>query len=371
MSVQRYNIGDKIKATQAHHAGLWLDKYLRKQTPRNRDGETGEEERRTLVDEVAAIPTPSLYNDFFQRWQAALTSAHVKTQSARLLDCRLAIGLGAESVIETGITLHRTYGVPYIPGSALKGLAAHYARCRLDDVWHPQGDAYKILFGYAEKTEAAAGYVTFYDALYIPAGIPDDTASPLKPDVLTIHHQAYYNQPDSNAAPADWDSPTIVPWLSATGTYLIAIGGVSGAETWVDAAFTILNMALVEMGVGAKTSSGYGRMVMDAVTLPAEMQHLIRTPEITAGESYEAAKRRLLAETPSPGRERGIVIKLAKAHYGYIRRRNGAELFVHQSQFRQTGNQLQINQIVEYSVGPGQNKGQSQANDVIVLREAD
>ena len=84
MSVQRYNIGDKIKATQAHHAGLWLDKYLRKQTPRNRDGETGEEERRTLVDEVAAIPTPSLYNDFFQRWQAAMMRATGRPASCRI-----------------------------------------------------------------------------------------------------------------------------------------------------------------------------------------------------------------------------------------------------------------------------------------------
>lgn len=365
MSVQRWNIGGKIKATQAHHAGLWLDKYLSKQPLR--DSEGSKKEIGALVDEVAAITPPSLYNDFFQRWQAALASAHVKTQSARLLGCRLAIGLGAESVIETGITLHRTYGVPYIPGSALKGLAAHYARCRLDGAWQPNGEAYKILFGYAETTEAAAGYVTFYDALYIP----DDTASPLKPDVLTVHHQDYYNKPNSNAAPADWDSPTIVPWLSATGSYLIAIGGVSGAETWVDAAFKILNMALVEMGVGAKTSSGYGRMVMDAVALPTEMERLIRTPQITAGESYEAASQRLLTEKPPAGRERGTVIKLTEGRHGRIQRRTGGDLFVHQNQFRQAGSRLQIKQIVEYTVGPGQKNGQSQANDVVILCEPD
>ena len=39
-----------------------------------------------------------------------------------------------ESTIETGITLHHTYGVPYLSGSALKGLVAHFVRN------HVQGD---------------------------------------------------------------------------------------------------------------------------------------------------------------------------------------------------------------------------------------
>lgn len=35
---------------------------------------------------------------------------------------RLAIGLGHEHPLENGITLHRIYGIPYLPGSAIKGL---------------------------------------------------------------------------------------------------------------------------------------------------------------------------------------------------------------------------------------------------------
>ena len=38
---------------------------------------------------------------------------------------RLIVGLGDESVYETSIRLHRNYGVPYIPGSALKGITKH------------------------------------------------------------------------------------------------------------------------------------------------------------------------------------------------------------------------------------------------------
>ena len=32
---------------------------------------------------------------------------------------RLIVGLGGDNVLETGITLHHTYGVPIIPGSAM------------------------------------------------------------------------------------------------------------------------------------------------------------------------------------------------------------------------------------------------------------
>ena len=35
---------------------------------------------------------------------------------------RLICGLGSGSVLETSITLHKTWGVPYIPGSSFKGI---------------------------------------------------------------------------------------------------------------------------------------------------------------------------------------------------------------------------------------------------------
>ncbi len=67
-----------------------------------------------------------LYNRHFQRlialWKATDAKAfELETRS------RLVVGLGDESVYETSIRLHRNYGVPYIPGSALKGVAKHYA----------------------------------------------------------------------------------------------------------------------------------------------------------------------------------------------------------------------------------------------------
>lgn len=75
---------------------------------------------------VTTSSVGSLYKDAFARWRTALgTVPNVATCEMAVTD-RLIVGLGAESVLETGITLNKVYGVPVIPGSALKGLTRHY-----------------------------------------------------------------------------------------------------------------------------------------------------------------------------------------------------------------------------------------------------
>jgi CRISPR-associated protein Cmr6 len=235
------------------HAGLWLDRF---QASQLLSGESVQGDRQPpsaqLVEEVAAIGPSESYEKFFRRWQAALAEIGAVTRSARVLG-RLSVGLGAEGVLETAITLHRTYGVPYIPGSALKGLAASYAHRRLSkDAWGKGTPAHNTLFGDTDS----AGYVTFFDALYAPGTGHEN--KPLWPDVITVHHPDYYQ---GNQPPADWDSPTPVPFLSATGDYLLAL---AGDPRWVTTAYKILALALREEGVGAKTSSGYGRMTIES-----------------------------------------------------------------------------------------------------------
>lgn len=239
-----------ISRTSTTHPGLWMDKYLK-------DHEPGSKQE--LVQHVATLAVPNEYDNFYTRWTDALAQrTDVKTKTATVLG-RLSVGLGGEAVLETAITLHRTYGVPYIPGSALKGLAANYARNKLtEEDWRDTSDAYKTMFGDTK----AAGYVTFFDALYVPGS--GSQHKPLWPDVITVHHPNYYQ---GNEPPADWDSPTPVSFMSATGKYLLAIGG---PEQWVTKAFEILTWALAEEGIGAKTSSGYGRIKIDGMGTVAE-----------------------------------------------------------------------------------------------------
>jgi CRISPR-associated protein Cmr6 len=244
-------------ATLSPNAGLWLDKFIISpdgdtKVPNLKRGRKEITAKARLVEEVATIPVPKEYDQFYDRWVKGLEKLRAIKQPASLQG-RMAVGLGDESALETSVTLHRTYGVPYIPGSALKGLAASFARNRLGNKhWDKGGYAYKVVFGATEE----AGYISFHDALYVPGS---GNKRPLRADVITVHHPDYY-QNNKDAAPADWDDPNPVPFLSATGDYLVAISAAPDCQVWLSQTWRILRLALKDEGIGAKTSSGYGRM---------------------------------------------------------------------------------------------------------------
>lgn len=219
-----------------------------------------------------------LYQKAYLRWRRDLEAFPYAMCQAEMGTCgRLIVGLGTPSALETGISLHHTYGVPYLPGTALKGLAAHYC----DQVWgwgedgdvrfrkHRErspddpargkelapGDAYAVLFGTTED----AGHITFHDAWYIPRSVKS-----LVRDVMTPHHMAYYGE-KNGAAPTDFDEPNPVSFLSVNGSFLLAVScDLEPKETagrqWAELALTLLSQALEEWGIGGKTSSGYGRL---------------------------------------------------------------------------------------------------------------
>ncbi len=302
-----------VDKTDTTNAGLWLDKFIRDQK------EDDQEDRRDLVRQVAEIAVPSQYRHWFERWKRTLLDAGAQLRKAEVMG-RMVLGLGDESVLETSVTLHHTYGVPYIPGSALKGVAACFARQHLGDEWAPGAEAYKIVFGDTE----AAGCVTFFDAFPVPSGGRDDPF--LHPDVMTVHHPSYYRGQD--APPADWDSPTPIPFLSAIGTYLVAL---AGPPAWVDAAFEILEHALPHLGVGAKTSSGYGRLRLE--------------PRPKTGEGQDKADHLIgeiqgLKSARVPGSIRGYADQLRALDVSPAQKRRVAEAIV--AKVRETGRESQF-----------------------------
>jgi CRISPR-associated protein Cmr6 len=346
MTTYRRDALKRVTLQQDTHAGLWLDKYLE-------SDETGAKDQ--LVHEVTKAGTPAAYNDFYKRWKQTLVELckEANCREAEVIG-RMAVNLGSEAVLETSIALHRTYGVPYISGSALKGLASHYVlHYQNKEEWGRDSEAFKTLFG----DTTSAGYVTFYDALYVPG-----TGKGLAPDVITVHHPEYYQgaKPDylhgKEAPPADWDSPIPIPFITATGRFMIAL---SGPAEWVKAAFEILELALEREGIGAKTSSGYGRMRFangGASTQPA-------------GESYASRKKTLFQEEPPVGLVRGTVMDVRESRYGMINpARGGKPVRIHVNQVTKGGKALRDGQIVEYRLGKFD--GKDQAEDVTILLDS-
>ncbi|WPP40538.1 type III-B CRISPR module RAMP protein Cmr6 [Paenibacillus hunanensis] len=181
----------------------------------------------------------------------------------------LVIGNGTASVLETYLSLHPTYGVPYLPGSALKGLAVRaanqLAELHTRNKLAKKGIEHTTLFG----TQETAGFIQFHDALVTP----QTAANAIQLDVLTPHHQGY-NQISvkeekkemSYAAPRDDDPPVPVPFLHAQGTYRVVLsceGEAAVAKDWLALAASIVQFTLVHEGIGGKTNAGYGRMVVN------------------------------------------------------------------------------------------------------------
>jgi len=59
--------------------------------------------------------------------------------------------------------------------------------------------------------------------------------------------------------------------------FLVAL---DGPDEWVEAAFQILGLALAEEGIGAKTNSGYGRMVLEGAPTSAKAASVQTDPEL-------------------------------------------------------------------------------------------
>lgn len=308
------------------HPGLWYDKYLSKQA------------NETLtpyvehIRQTAEIREPQPYQEFFNRWKAEMKKLNVELREAAVTG-RLSTGLGGASVIENGMTFHRTYGVPIIPGSSLKGTARAYAAANLAREWQENGKAFRTLFGgqvlrSGEKPEekARVGIVVFYDALPVPGTFS------IHNEVMTVHHPEYYQT--GKQPPADWDSPTPIPFASISGRFLIALGGAF--PIWVNSAFNILELALEHYGVGGKTSSGFGRLSFS-------------DGQARAGELEASA---LGMPTIPDDYERGTV-KYWKAYRGFghiTPYGGGADIFVHHSDLPEGVTSLDAGQTVYYRV---------------------
>ena len=273
----------------AANAGLELDRYLAEAV----GGES--KARGNLIARVCAAPPPDIYRAAYERWTAMLDGwlPEIARGEYAVAD-RLIIGLGAASVRETGLTLQHVYGVPVIPGSALKGLARRYARLALDA--DPADAAVADLARQQLETLVgspdSAAFLSFFDAWYVPGSAPDDR--PLQPDVITVHHPQYYgSRGGTGYGPWDFDDPTPIPFVREAGNYLVAVRGPDAG--WAAFGLATLEYALAEWGIGAKTSSGYGRLrkidqaAGAAAKLAAEM-----AADITALSEPSAADLRAL-----------------------------------------------------------------------------
>jgi len=291
--------GARMRTSQAEdeptplpaHVGLWLDRmlsqsFLQKEEKRDQEWTGRRQLYRAAVAALAPAPNPENdppavrgYRSLFEDWKTAL-QAHDRSVVRRCIPfistSRILLHPASNSTVTDGtILLHHTYGVPYIPGSALKGAL----RSRLDKLAAGKGpEARRIreitgeilgrLGSDPADEEGLASLLDFYDALWIPEP-PSNLKgwSPLALDIVNPHHPTYYTERGGERGlPGDSDEPIPVQRLSLApkAQFLVVVEAPSAPELtpWLDWLLDeVLAAALADDGIGAWTSAGYGRLV--------------------------------------------------------------------------------------------------------------
>lgn len=246
------NLRPRDEAKLGDHLDIWLDRYVLRneqswkieKKDRERALERFCRKWHSEMGKLAAARQKAMVEDLhrangFRRFEATVTG-------------RLLVGYAQATATEVALGFHRMWGVPRIPGTALKGIARAYATLEGEG----STDELKACFGSEPETEPLErGSVAFYDAL------PVDGSFELAMDVLTPHHQEYYQ---GKQAPVEWENPIPCTFLSVVKTrFVFTVGLLPDPKGMVhvprlEQSTNALKSALSEMGVGAKTGAGYG-----------------------------------------------------------------------------------------------------------------
>jgi CRISPR-associated protein Cmr6 len=218
----------------------------------------------------------------------------VKQDSFRLKTAyRVVIGAGYPSFIENGFLFHHVYGIPYIPGETLKGLAravfilsvaeAIKEETKLSNIEKElseevEGISYQIpekiniiLDNYTiEKpvetfrkifgSKKRRGQVIFFDAYPVDF----NPSEHFEADIMNSHYGDYYQ---SGKAPADWLNPNPIYFLAlkegidfefSLGLAPLELMEDNEEKLLLTAARKLLKMGLENFGVGNKKRKGYG-----------------------------------------------------------------------------------------------------------------
>ena len=254
------------------NGGLLFDKYM-KLSPSRFDQKMQQEILRFAAEDAKQSWQRLTWERILDRHRALLRDLGARIFSATTAS-PLCLHLSRTGVVENaGIALHPVWGTPYIPGTALKGMARRYAsnvwKLRQPDPVQAQATI-DAIFGYAaedgraeaDRSDSAAGSVIFLEAWPVEL-------QQIQLDIINTHYPHYYQ---GNDPPGDWDEPQPVyfPAIPAGTPFLFAVAprNPSVPAEHLDLASEWLREALSWLGVGAKTAAGYGRMTTEQAIAP-------------------------------------------------------------------------------------------------------
>lgn len=222
-------------------------------------------------------------------------------------------GLGNEHPLENGFAFLWPYGLPYLPGSGVKGVLRQAARELAPSLadegiakWGMPSDwseaVIVALFGSDEPDHAQRGALTFWDV------IPQINGNKLMVEVMTGHQGHYYMQgqtPHDSGQPVPVNFLTVPPDSGFTfhvvcdQPFLRRIAPeLAENARWKTLLQQAFEHAFDWLGFGAKTAVGYGAMSADA--------NAAERREHQAEQQRKEAERRAREEAQRRDREAAL-----------------------------------------------------------------
>ena len=251
------------------HKGLWFERFFNRYTPNDWEVKVSDQDnpKKDWISLVAGKCGSKEDLAAYALKQRQLCHNLQGDSQIYKNNWHFATGMGNPHPVENGFTWHPTLGVPYLSGAAVKGIIRTWIEEWAD--YDPEKIAEISLKWFGSETKDSidnqAGQFIFFDAIPV-------TEVTLACDVITPHMGKWYsdggqiNQDNYNeTVPADWHSPNIIPFLVAKDISLQFCIAPRNEEAKAELAevMLILKLALEYLGAGAKTATGYGRLLLD------------------------------------------------------------------------------------------------------------
>ncbi len=282
--------------------GMYLKLWERPAWAKTKDKPLEEAKRLNDNDKKTMAALCARQQQAFDGIASAVAGLRLDARSVALF----TTGLGNEHPLENGFAFLNPYGLPYLPGSGVKGVLRQAARELASGDWGEthgwQGDDQQpfsvvidkkpvslsmsdVLFGRQTKdgeSEHVRGALTFWDV------IPQIKGDSLAVEIMTPHQSHYYQidkkknpQPPHFQSPHDSGQPNPISFLTVPpgsgfvfhvvcdtahlGRLAPALlkDGADGKPQWQDLLTAAFEHAFEWLGFGAKTAVGYGAMRRD------------------------------------------------------------------------------------------------------------
>lgn len=211
-----------------------------------------------------------------RRFLGLFRSAYSERASVAVgqLEGRLALNLSDSLIQNAGICLDRLFGLPFIPGSAIKGVSRHAALAELKAARAEDRsrifDLFRAVFGAADndfehgelrpfrpllsgRAENQKGAIAFLPAYPV-------NEARVVVDLTNVHYPDYYRTGRTEDLSNERPQPNPFPAVEAGAqfAFCLVLNGTNPDPNLLTAATRWLETALTIHGLGAKTASGYG-----------------------------------------------------------------------------------------------------------------